>query len=676
MSILLVNVPPLFSISETLVSNDITEDTTWVVASSPYVIISNIRVKKEATLTIEPGVTVRFNENVSLIVEGNLFAVGTSLSRITFTSNQPNPIYREWAGLRFVGENTDSFILKYVCITYAKNGITVESLGKAVIEKSEIVNNSLSGINVIGQGNVVIKENNIKQNENGVSTAGGACSGLEIANNHISSNSENGIYLYSSGATDCRIYNLTIQNNHISENGNGIYIFSNAGTENAEADIYGVTILDNTVSSNSYGVRLRTHGWYAGYIYNLKISNNTVFINDEGIDLYSGSNWYSWISNVTISKNKIFANKNGISLNGFRLCVPYDPFKDLPFDVTVTGNIISANDNKGINVIGDVRTNLTDNSVSYNSYGIYITTRDNCAFNNDIYQNSLYGIYIENNIEAIQAEIKAERNYWGASNGPYHEDLNPDGLGDQVNGNGENLDFEPFLTAPVGYINEAPVAKLQAYETAIVNRTVSFNASASTDDLLVDRYFFDFGDGENSGWTTIPTAKHIYSSPRMYNATLVVMDEFGVKSNNTSIVAIMVVQPSLVIDISLNSVSVISQGQVVVKVHVSDGLVSVKEALVQLMADKGGDFAPHLGYTDSNGYFNATYCAPSMSGSTNIRITATASKEGYRSVSENASLSVVSAPSGIEFDTRLIWFAAITAVILVAVIVVLRKKKT
>ena len=677
-SVLLLSSLQLLPIATaTSVEGDILEDTTWTITDSPYEIANNVTVKKGVNLTIEPDVTVKFNGNASLIVEGSLLAVGNSSNRITFTSNEPNPIRGQWDGIKFVGEDTESFILKFVDINYAKYGILVESLGKTVVEKSEIANNSLSGIHVIGWSNVVIKENVIKLNGNGISTAGNISFGMMIVDNSISFNDENGIYVYTSGADICRIFYVTISGNHIFQNGNGIYLFSNAGTENAEARIHRVTVSDNIVSSNGYGVRLRTHGWWGGYIYDSTISDNTVSFNEEGIDIYSGSNWYRWIANITISKNKVFSNRNGISLDGYRVCAAYDPFEHLPFDANIVENTVSANENRGISVLGDVRTNFTGNSVSYNSYGVYVTTWRNHALNNDIYQNSLYGMYVTNAGDVVVADVKAVNNYWGASSGPYHEDVNSDGQGDQVYGDEENLDFTPWLTEPFGHINQAPIAKLEADKTSVaVNQTVSFNGFASSDDSPIQKFFFDFGDGETSvGHKGL--ARHEYASPGVYNATLVVMDELGVKSHNTAVKTITVIVPSLSVQVFLNSLSVGSQEQVLVEVHVTDGTIAINETFIQLTSDGGGSFEPSSGYTDWNGDLNSTYFAPSVSNGTNVRIVATASKEGYEEGSDEVYLSILLLhPGETDFNFSWIWLAAIVVIVVVAAATIAKRKKS
>ena len=74
-------------ISATDVSGPITSNTLWTVANSPYVVTGNILVMEGVTLTIEPGVEVRFDASKALQVNGTLVARGTAADSIRFTSN-------------------------------------------------------------------------------------------------------------------------------------------------------------------------------------------------------------------------------------------------------------------------------------------------------------------------------------------------------------------------------------------------------------------------------------------------------------------------------------------------------------------------------------------------------------------------------------------------------------
>ncbi|MDD4989605.1 MAG: right-handed parallel beta-helix repeat-containing protein, partial [Candidatus Pacebacteria bacterium] len=72
--------------AETLVADtEISADTTWTKADSPYVISADVTVDSGSTLTIEPGVIVKF-DNSFLNIDGTLLAEGTAVDKIYFTS--------------------------------------------------------------------------------------------------------------------------------------------------------------------------------------------------------------------------------------------------------------------------------------------------------------------------------------------------------------------------------------------------------------------------------------------------------------------------------------------------------------------------------------------------------------------------------------------------------------
>jgi len=79
--------------AQTEVGGPILGNTIWTAAGSPYIVTNAIIIGGSATLTIEPGVTVRFNAGLGITVgsaafgPGTLKAVGTAEQKITFTSN-------------------------------------------------------------------------------------------------------------------------------------------------------------------------------------------------------------------------------------------------------------------------------------------------------------------------------------------------------------------------------------------------------------------------------------------------------------------------------------------------------------------------------------------------------------------------------------------------------------
>ena len=81
---LVTNVGTIYA--QTTVDTDITSDTTWTTAGSPYVISGIVTVEENVTLTIDPGVVIKFDGFDNLLIEGTLIAEGTSADSILFTS--------------------------------------------------------------------------------------------------------------------------------------------------------------------------------------------------------------------------------------------------------------------------------------------------------------------------------------------------------------------------------------------------------------------------------------------------------------------------------------------------------------------------------------------------------------------------------------------------------------
>ena len=109
--------------SQTAVSGPIEQDTTWAVDGSPIVLIGQVVVAADVTLTIDPGVEVRGTAGSSLVVEGAMRAVGTQQQRIIFTSDSGQ---HDWSGIHLTTSaqsSQGSSALRYVTIERATRGI-------------------------------------------------------------------------------------------------------------------------------------------------------------------------------------------------------------------------------------------------------------------------------------------------------------------------------------------------------------------------------------------------------------------------------------------------------------------------------------------------------------------------------------------------------------------------
>jgi hypothetical protein len=86
------------------VNANITANETWTLACSPYNVTANVTVQNGATVTIEPGVQVKFSSTRTLTIStitltGGLVANGTVANPIVFTSSAASPAPGSWGGL-------------------------------------------------------------------------------------------------------------------------------------------------------------------------------------------------------------------------------------------------------------------------------------------------------------------------------------------------------------------------------------------------------------------------------------------------------------------------------------------------------------------------------------------------------------------------------------------------
>lgn len=288
--------------SGVVLGGQVTTNTTWDLAGSPWWVEGDVYVENEAVLTIEAGVEVRFNGFYKLCIgNGSLSAIGDPSNKIWFTSNQSSPWAEDWYGIQ--ANSTGHLDIKYSNITYGQYAIDIDQAKNNDIQHNEITIN-YEGIRVSLSENNTIFNNNVSDNiYTGIFISESANN--QINNNTVYSNGWNGVHLYAST-------NNTVLNNSIDDNFyRGVYVFdttvSNISLNHIYSNGEGIFVLatsvsniitKNNISENSnFGVNLTTSS--SNRVYNNIFWNNPLQAYDESLNNFwddgypTGGNYWS-----------------------------------------------------------------------------------------------------------------------------------------------------------------------------------------------------------------------------------------------------------------------------------------------------------------------------------------------------------------------------------------------
>lgn len=195
----------------------------WTLAGSPYRVTGDVTVPAGQTLTVEPGVVVKFNWGaIDLIVNGTLSAVGNAGARIYFTSDRDDSVGGDtngdgntlpypdlWGCLRFTATSGGG-ALDYAEVRYGgwstDGGIWIEG-GQVSVTNSVLRDIAGSGIRV-QNSNPTLTDNEYANNTWAAVSmdlaSDPAISGATVTNNRI-----NGLALDSGSLVGDRVWDDT-----------------------------------------------------------------------------------------------------------------------------------------------------------------------------------------------------------------------------------------------------------------------------------------------------------------------------------------------------------------------------------------------------------------------------------------------------------------------------------
>lgn len=263
-------------IGQTNVTNNIDENTVWDLAGNPYVIKNSVSVTAGISLSIEPGVMVKFDSSTSLIVRGTIIAQGENLDPIVFTSNKATESIGDWGAVVIESSSGATSLIDYANFSYATFAIWIKG-ASPTIQNCQMSKTTFSGIQIDG-GSAIIEKNNI--HSGGASVFVGLGTPI-IRNNILHDNEQDGIHVSTSGTP--RIdHNIIYANPRYGINAStGCIILSNTIDNNGTAincDNESPTISNNIITNhNEIGIRA-VNGGFPILSYNDIWSNGTNYL--------------------------------------------------------------------------------------------------------------------------------------------------------------------------------------------------------------------------------------------------------------------------------------------------------------------------------------------------------------------------------------------------------------
>ena len=425
---------PSFASASTFATSSPVASTVWTKDQSPYIVNAyDFNVPTGVTLTIQPGVVIKFSQNnIALTVNGTLNAQGTAADPIYFTSYNDKTVGGDtgtspW-GLSWAGIQTNSGAsvnVSNVNIRNANNALTNNG-GTATISNSTFENDTNGAYHTAGTTN--LSQNIFQNDQKGIRGLG--TGSLSFTGNTFLNDAEAGYFDLSGGMT------FTNSNNTVSGTGRkGFFIYSD-GTNGSDQTLSGDNI---PYVVDVFGITVpagKTLAIQSGAIIKFEQNNASIIVN--GALNVSGTKdqpvYFTPLSDDTIGGD----TDGGAAVN-------YDnQWASIKLNAGATANFSHAVLRKGgyFTGTGAVTNNgatltVSDSEISGSAnFGVLHNSGTTNISNSAITGNQTYGIY--NNAANT---VLAQNNWWGSATGPKHA-TNPLGTGDKVT---DKVNFTPWL---------------------------------------------------------------------------------------------------------------------------------------------------------------------------------------------------------------------------------------
>ncbi len=369
-----------FNLSSIEVEGHLIEDTIWSPDNNPYLVVDDVYVDDDITLTILPGTIVKFNSarltsyqdmdnfvyyngaNIAKMiqVDGRLIANGTEEEPITFTRIQ-DTLYYHW-GIIYLREDADLCSFKYCHFEYSAYLLIVLGIipsgavsmynDEAIIEHCDFVDN-FTGVYIRRYPQKVIIQNSTFLNIDNISPT--------YPGYHVNGSIE-------IGAGEINESDIVLIAGNEFINSNNSYF----NLDIFDAPAY---VIDNQFSVG--GFRAAMDSETASYIYNNNFTNCT-----EGLrGGYPNDSLY-------IRKNNFFDGYDGININYAYVEISDNYFEgcDLDAGLQCSGKVFN-------NIINDGNVRTSGYLEVYNNIGfagedgIIVTYRNEMCNNNLSIQN-------------------------------------------------------------------------------------------------------------------------------------------------------------------------------------------------------------------------------------------------------------------------------------------------